>query len=464
MSIDTKASLSERAHGWFRELRHSDVPSDIRSATHSRILDILGLTLAGSCRDPGAAIHRAVLKLGSGTDSRLLWYGERTSASLAALANGTMAHSLEFDDTHNETIVHVSVSLVTAALVIGDMLGTSGRELVTALAGASELSARIGLLAPGQLEKVGFHPTAIAGAMSATFLAARLFELSPEQARNAVGIAGSKAAGLMECWSDGSWAKFIHPGISAETGIVACTLAKEGFKGPASVFEGRFGLLASHVQDPAYRVDWDRLTDGLGERWESRNISFKPYPCGHVIHPFLDALLFLYHQEGLRAEQVERIVCPVAAFMVPIVCEPMAEKLKPRTDWQGRVSLPFALADALVHGRCNVHNFAASSLDDPFILGLANRISYRIDYEAPGREQFKGWVIVHTRDGRTLERIVPHNWGSRGHPMTAEDVEQKFRTNAALVLPPARIEHVIDAVRRIDADEPVRELISLCIQ
>ncbi|GAA4338413.1 MmgE/PrpD family protein [Pigmentiphaga soli] len=463
MTSKPGTTLSERANRWLSHLRHEDVPDDVRRATRSRILDILGLMLAGSCRPPGQAVHAAALKLGSGNDSRILWYGERTSASLAALANGTMAHSLEFDDTHNQTIVHVSVTLVTAGLAIGEMLDIPGRELVTALAGAAELSSRVGMLAPGRLERVGFHPTAIAGAMGAAFLAARLFGLGAEQARDALGIAGSKAAGLMECWSDGSWAKFIHPGIAAEAGIVAATLAQQGFKGPATIFEGRFGLLASHVQDPSYEVDWDGFSRGLGEHWESRNISFKPYPCGHVIHPFLDALLDLY-REGLRADEVDSIVCPIAAFMVPIVCEPAAEKLNPRSDWQGRVSLQFALADALVHGRCNVHNFATPSLADPRVLALARRVSYRIDETAPGREQFKGWVIVRTRDGRTLERIVPNNWGSRENPMTAEDVEDKFRTNAGLVFGPQRIEAAIEAVRRIDSEMRVRALVDSCIR
>jgi 2-methylcitrate dehydratase PrpD len=300
--------------------------------------------------------------------------------------------------------------------------------------------------------------------MSCTLLAARLFGLTPAQTTHALGIAGSKASGLMECWSDGTWAKFIHPGISAETGIVACTLAREGFTGPATVLEGRFGLVRSHVQDPDYALDFDRMLADLGTYWESRNISFKPYPCGHVIHPFLDALLYLYRNEGLRADQVKRIVCPIAGFMVPIVCEPIAEKLRPATDWQGRVSLQFALADALHHGRCNVHNFDVASLTQPDILGLAERVSYRIDESAPSPKEFKGWVIVEKHDGKTLERIQPNNWGSRQNPMHPEDIEDKFRTNAGLLFQPPQIEEIIEAVRCMEEKYSIRDLVTLCIQ
>lgn len=457
-------SLSERGAEWLLGLRYQDLPEDVRTSTRCRILDIIGLALAGATREPGQAVHRAALHLGGGNDSRILWYGERTSASLAGLANGTMAHSLEFDDTHNETIVHVSVPLVTTALALGDMLDTPGAELVTALAGAAEIATRIGLIAPGQLNRYGFHPTAIVGAMSATFLTSRMFGLSLEQTRHALGIGGSKAAGLMECWSDGTWSKFIHPGISAEAGITAATLAREGFTGPATVLEGRFGLFPSHVQDPNYKLDFARMLAGLGSEWESRNISFKPYPCGHVIHPFLDALFYLYHKESLRAEQVERIICPIADYMVPIVCEPIAEKSRPASDWQGRVSLQYSMAESLHYGKCDVHSYDAESLRNPAILDLTKRVSYTIDKSAPGRSQFKGWVIVETRDGRRLERIENHNWGSRKNPMTPSDIEEKFRTNAGVVLGTERIEKIISAVRGIEGKDSIRDLITLCIK
>ncbi len=457
-------SLSERGAEWLLGLRYQDLPEDVRVATRCRVLDIIGLALAGATRDPGQAVHRAALKLGRGDDARILWYGERTAATLAGLVNGTMAHTLEFDDTHNETIVHVSVPLVTTALVLGDMLDTPGAELVTALAGAAELATRIGVIAPGRLNRYGFHPTAIVGAMSAAFLASRLCGLTVEQTRHALGIAGSKAAGLMECWTDGTWAKSLHPGLSAETGITAATLAHAGFTGPATVFEGRFGLMASHVQDPDYKLDFDRMLRNLGTEWESRNISFKPYPCGHVIHPFLDALFYLHQKEGLRAEQVERIVCPIADYMVPIVCEPVAEKLRPASDWQGRVSLQYSIAESLYHGKCDVHSYAAGSLRNPAILELAKRVSYTIDKSAPGRSQFKGRVIVDTKDGRRLERIEEHNWGSREKPMTPSDIDAKFRTNAGVVLGAERIEKIVGAVRGIEGQGSIRDLVALCIK
>lgn len=458
------ATLSARAAEWLLKLAPADIPDDVKTATRSRILDILGLTFAGAMREPGVVARKAALQLGTGNDSRILWHGDRTSAGLAGLVNGTMPHSLEYDDTHNETIVHVSVPLVTTAMTLGDMLDFDGREMVTAIAGAAELATRIAVIAPGQLNRVGYHPTAIIGAMSATLLAARLMKLDAVQTRHALGIAGSQAAGLMECWADGTWSKFLHPGLCTQAAITSATLARYGFTGPATVIEGRFGLFASHVQDPAFKLDYDRMLAGLGREWESRNISFKPYPCGHIIHPFLDALFYLYRNEGLRAEQVERIECPIAQYMIPIVCEPVAEKLAPTSDWQGRVSLQYSLAEALYTAQCDVRSYGDECLRNPEILDLARRVSYRVDPDAPGREQFKGWLIVKTKDGRTLERIEPYNWGSRENPMTPADVEAKFRTNAGLHLDAARIEPIVETVRGIDQLASVRKLVDLMMR
>src|SRR5690606_31733581 len=150
----------------------------------------------------------------------------------------------------------------------------------------------------------------------------------------------------------------------------------------------------SHVQDKAVTLDFARATRDLGALWESRNASFKPYPCAHIIHSFLDALLALRAERGLTAEEVEEIVCPVAAYMVGVMCEPREEKLSPPNDVRARVSLQWSLAEAMQTGRLGGDAYAPENLKDPQIAALAKRVSYRIDESAPGTERYKGWVIV----------------------------------------------------------------------
>lgn len=460
----TAAALSRsvRAAQWYLSLSMRHLPADIVERTRLHVLDIVGLTLAGAARESGRSVRAAMLDLGRGNECRILGFGDRTSALLAAIANGTMAHAMEFDDTHNESITHVAGSVIATALTLGEQLGLSGEQLLVAIAGGNELACRLGVVAPGALHKAGYHATGVIGTMSATYVASRLLGLTVDQTRHACGIAGSQAAGIMECWSDGTWSKFLHPGLAAHNGIIAATLAKAAFTGPATVLEGRFGFYRSHIQEPGRAFDFARMTDKFGEKWESRDISFKPYPTAHFIHSFLDAALHLVRHAGLKAADVKRITCPIAHYMVPIVCEPVNEKVQPETDWHGRVSLQYSLAEAIFHGRLDGRGYAPESLRHPGILELARKIGYRIDDSAPGHEQFKGWVIVETVDGRTLERIEMYNRGSAKLPMSASDIKEKFRDNASFMLAPDRIDRIEKCVDRLEHVPDVTELVTLC--
>lgn len=458
------ANASTMLAQWYLPLRFAELPVDIVDRTKLHFLDIIGLALAGAAREPGRSVRESMRNLGGAGDCRILGFGDKTPALFAAIANGTMAHSMEFDDTHNESIAHISNSTITTALAAGEQFGLSGEQLIVAVAGGNELACRIGVVAPGALHKVGYHATGVVGTMSATYVASRLLQLDATQTRNAVGIAGSQAAGIMECWSDGTWSKFLHPGFAAHNGLIAANLAKSGFSGPATVLEGRFGLYRSHLQDPALSFDFARLVGNLGSKWESRDISFKPFPTAHFIHSFLDALLHLVREHGIKPGDVKSIHCPIAKHMIPIVCEPVHEKVKPATDWHGRISLQYSLAEALYLGRLDGRSYAPETLNDPAVLELARKISYSEDSAAPGKEQFKGWVIVETNDGRRFERVEEHNRGSSKYPMRAEDVKAKFRDNASFMLKPARIEAAMQLIGDLEKLADIRELTALCCQ
>ncbi|MEO8441221.1 MAG: MmgE/PrpD family protein [Betaproteobacteria bacterium] len=461
-SVPENASCSTTIAHWFLALKFEDLPNDVVTRTKLHFLDIIGLALAGAAREPGRAVREAMLNLGGAGECRILGFGDRMHALFAAIANGAMAHSMEFDDTHNESIAHISNSTITTALAVAEQSGLSGKHAIAAVAGGNELACRIGIVAPGALHKAGYHATGVIGTMSATYVASRLLRLDVDQTRNAVGIAGSQAAGIMECWSDGTWSKFLHPGFAAHNGLIAANLAKTGFSGPATVFEGRFGLYRSHLQDSAINFDFARMVGDLGLKWESRDISFKPFPTAHFIHSFIDALLHLIREHGIKPGDVKAITCPIAKHMIPIVCEPVHEKIKPATDWHGRISLQYSLAETLYLGRLDGRSYAQETLANPAVLALAEKIDYREDTEAPGRDQFKGWVIVETNDGRHLERIEQYNRGSSQYPMSKEDMQAKFRDNASFMLKPERIEEAIRLVDSLEKLDDVRELIALC--
>lgn len=454
-------SCSAQLSDWVSRVEYADLPEQVVHNTRLRVLDVIGLALAGVGTSFGQSVREAVTEMHPAGPCRILGTADRSSAPGAALANGALSQALEYDDTHNESIVHMSGPSVSAALALADLAPRTGRELITGIAVGNEISCRIGCIAPGQFHRRGFHPTGLFATFGTTWLAGNLLGLTAAQMTNAAGIAGSFASGLLECWVDGTQSKFLHPGWAAQSGIAAAVLARAGATGPATVLEGRFGLLDSHLQDQAVARNYARVTEGLGTYWESENASLKPFPVAHVIHPYIDALLRLRARHAIDPDQVERIACPVASFVVPIVCEPVGEKRRPKTDSHGRVSLQYTLAEALVHGRIGKEAYRADSLSDPRILRIADRVDYVVDPEFPGPERFKGAVTVLLRDGSRYDAVEEHNRGSAANPMTLDEILGKFHENAGGVLPAERARNVVDAALALDRMADVRELIDL---
>ena len=457
---DMSESYTTHAAGWVHDLQFQQIPRSVVDDAKLRVLDIIGVILAASTMEVGRIVRDAALKLGSGDESHILGFGDVSSAASAAVANGTMAHALDYDDTHNESVIHVSGPIVTTALTVGEAVGASGTDVLTAAIAGSEVTCRIGCAAAGGFHKRGYHPTGVVGTFGAAFIASRLLGLTADQMRHAAGIAGSQASGLLEFFSDGTWAKRLHPGWASHSGIGAAYLAQGGFTGPATVLEGRFGLFNSHLGSGTYH--YDRITAELGQHWECVKTSFKPYPCGHVAHPFLDALLMLHCNEGLRAEQVKRITCPIAEWMIPIMCEPREVKLRPETDYHAKFSFPFSLAAALIFGRLGVEAYSDENIHNPAILALAEKIQHVVDPDAPDTSRFKGWVQVETTDGRRLEQVVDDNWGSEANPMTSDQVRQKFLENATLAIPDSRAGEIVEAVSGMEELSDVGSIVRLC--
>ena len=370
--------------------------------------------------------------------------------SAAAFANAAFAQALEFDDTHNESIVHMSSPAVAAALALSEGRRITGRDLIVAIALANEISSRVGSVAPGQFHRRGFHPTGLFAPFGITYLSGKLLGSDADTMARGAGICGSVAAGLLECWVDGTQSKFLHSGFAAQSGITAATLAHAGVTGPPTVLEGRFGLFASHLQDPGTKRDLERVTAGLGVTWESRNASFKPYPAAHVLHPYVDAVLRARETHGITSADVYHIECPVAEFNVSIVCEPVAEKLAPASDSHARISLQYTIAEALHEGKLGKTAYAPRNLRNPAILGLAQRVRYYIDPDFPGPGRFKGAVRITLHDGRVIEETQEHNLGSPENPMTAAQLHAKFDENASGMLSTSERSRLASEVDRLD--------------
>ena len=228
-----------------------------------------------------------------------------------------------------------------------------------------------------------------------------------------LGITGSFASGLLESWSDGSWGKLINPGWAAQAGIWAARLGTSGFTGPRTVLEGKAGLFAAHLQNPATTPTFARVVNGLGADWESRNISFKPYPNAHVMHGVLDAIRHLLGQGTIKVDAIAAVECLVAPYMVSLICEPRDEKLRPPSSAQARISLNHTVAEMLRTGIMDVTSYSDEALQDPAIKALADRVSYRVMPEWTSRTAYPGGIRITMDDGTQSSGSSRPIWAAR---------------------------------------------------
>lgn len=421
-------TLAEQLGDFAAGLRFEDLPEEVVRAAELHLADGVGVALAGSAHAFAGPVLQVVQEMGGHPQATVWATGERTSAAMAALANGTILHGLDFDDTHTEAIVHATAVIAPTAFAVGEWRRASGAELIAAAVAGYEAVVRIGLAAPGRFHAAGFHATGVCGAFGAAVAAGRLLGLTAGQIANALGIAGSQAAGIHEFSVDyGSWMKRFHAGWAAHAGIIAAQMAGAGFTGPKTVLEGGWGLFATHLPEGS----WDPgvVADGLGSRWETPNLAFKPYPSCHMTHGCIDAARDL--RAELDGQGIAAVRCEVAEGMVPIICEPWTAKQAPQSEYAAKFSLPYCVAVMLLTGELTVADFADDAIARREVLHLTQRTEYAVDPESSYPRGFPGVVSIATSDGRTLQRRVQSSRGTPGRPFGDADVRAKFIANAS---------------------------------
>jgi 2-methylcitrate dehydratase PrpD len=422
------------------------------------LLDTLGSCLAASRQDFGVAVSAAASRMGGPAESTVVGSGAKIGAANAVLANGTLAHGLDFDDTREDAIVHTGSVAVPTALAVGEAVGASGRAVLAAIIAGVEVMCRVGLAVPGRFHARHFHPTALAGSFAAAAVAGRLYGLTEDELVNAFGICGSQSAGIIEYLADGSWTKRMHPGWAAHAGVAAAVLARSGFTGPESVFEGDHGFYQAFAggHDPARLA---ALLDTLGETWEIEQLTFKPYPCGSIAHPYMDCAARLRARHGVRAEDIAEIRCRTAEGPVPRLWEPLADKHRPANGYASKFSLPYLLAVILVKGRATLAEFTDEAAADPAVLSLASRVTYEIDPSIDYPRQFVGHVAARLRDGRRIEERQDRPRGGPDFLIPKADLEEKFRGNAVLAVSREQSDRVIEMAGKLWHEPSVTGLV-----
>lgn len=419
-------TVSEVFARWALSLAPEDVPSSVRQALATSLLDVAGLCVAARDEDYVRAVLESWDAAGNCT---ALGHAAPLDAAGAAFVNGTAAHGEDYDDTFEGTPVHTGAVIVPAVLAGCERFGLSDGDALRGAAVGTELMCRAALVAPTAIHRAGFHPTAVIGALGAAAAVGTALRLTHRQFVDALGVAGSLASGIIEYLAEGSWTKRIHGGWAAQSGLRAALLARQGFLGPRSVFEGRHGFFFAFA-DHDIAPDYSRLVDGLGENWHAARIAFKPYACGTMAQPFIDCALSLV-RDGLDPADVTTISCYVGEGTVHRLWEPLAEKHRPSTAYSAKFSVPYCIAIAMHDGRAGLEQFTDERIRDPAVLATAAKITYAIDPNDDYPRNYTGHVRVALKDGRVVEARQPHLRGGAREALSQDELVAKFRSNAA---------------------------------
>jgi 2-methylcitrate dehydratase PrpD len=418
-------AVAEEFADWATGLHLSDVPEEAQLAACRHLLDGLGAAIGAArlgAAEPALAVARG---LGGPAEARIVGGGPKISAPAAAFATGTLVHALDFDDTHAGALVHATAATLPSAFSVGQQIGARGADILRAAVIGYELVCRVGMASPHGFHARGIHATQACGVLASAATAAALMGLDAPHLTWALGIAGSSAGGLMEFLHTGASTKQLHPGSASLAGIVAARLAAAGATGPESVIEGEYGVLATLSDRPA---DPSVVVNGLGSRWETTQITIKPYPACQLSHATLDAVQALPRPVDLAA--IVEIVADVHPDSAQIVCHPPADKVRPRSPYDAKFSLPWSVAALLVDGQIGAATYSPESILREEVARLASKVSI-VENRRDGEHaaDAPGHVVVRLSDGSQVEGRVPCSSGGPARPMAEEHFQAKLREN-----------------------------------
>jgi 2-methylcitrate dehydratase PrpD len=427
--------------------RWDDLPPPVVHQAKRSLLNFFAVALTGCRTETLETARSSLAEFSGGKQAALIGRRERIDALSAAFLNAAGANVLDFCDTHVPTVIHPTAPLAPALFALGELKRVSGRDLIAAFVLGQEVECRIGLaMSPSHYNR-GWHITATCGVFGAAAGSGKLLALDAARMVWALGAASTQAAGLCECL--GTAAKSVGVGNAARNGLWSALLAAKGFAGPAEPLTGVQGYYNALNETP----NLSALTDGLGETWEIMKTSYKPYPCGFVVHPVLDCVL------DWRRENPKAVVTKVVVTGNPLLGI-RTDRPNISTSGQSQVSVQHAVAAALITGRAGVEQFSQACVNDPNIVALRGKVEVLRDASLA---TVAAAVAIATADGKIHKLFQPAARGSDDNPMSDEDLEEKLRTAASDWNPRHDIAPLIEAVWRLDKSEDVSKLAALTV-
>ena len=412
------------------QAKYDDLPEKVRQEGVRTLMNWVGVAIGGSHHETVDIAVQALTPFSGPAQASLFGRRERFDIMNAAFLNGVASHIFDYDDTHLKTIIHPAGPVASAILAYAEMHPVNGKEFLNALVLGVETECRIGNSVYPNHYDVGWHITGTAGVFGSVTAVGRLMGLSEQQMVYAIGLAASQPVGLRE--SFGSMNKSFNPGRAASNGLFAAILASKNFTSSDQMIEAKRGW----ANTISTKQDYSEITDGLGQRYEAALNTYKPFACGIVMHPAIDAAIQLRNENKFTPDQVERIELKVH----PLVLE-LTGKKTPEAGLEGKFSIYHAVAVALVQGAGGEKQFSDQAVRDPVIVALRAKVVPTI---TPGIKAEQVDMTVVLKDGRSLHKYIEHAVGSLEVPMSNQALEKKFADLADGIIPAAQARRVMD--------------------
>ncbi|MBC7471613.1 MAG: MmgE/PrpD family protein [Ramlibacter sp.] len=427
------------SRGWSDAVEHE---------AHRTVLNWLGCAVGAARHDAADAALAAVRMLEPAPQATVLGRKDRVDMASAALVNGITSHTFDFDDTHLKTIIHPAGPVASAVLALAERQGSSGRDVIDALVLGIDVSCRVGnMMYPEHYDR-GWHITGSTGMLGAAAGCARLLKLDAQKTQMALGIAASQPVGMREQF--GTMTKPFHPGGAARAGLMSALMASHGYTASPRALEAPRG----YAQTVSTKNDWTQITGELGQRFEISFNSYKPFACGIVIHPSIDACVQL-REQGVRPEQVERIELKVHSLVLELT-----GKKEPADGLQAKFSVYHGCAAGLTFGRAAEEEFSDAVVNRPDMVALRRRVIATVD-DTIGEASVDVTAVL--TDGRRVHVFVEHAIGSIENPMTDALLEGKFHGLSDPILGAAASGKLIDALWKLGEAKDVRGLVALAV-
>ncbi len=437
--------VTEQLVKFLRETRYEDIPPDCIQTAKLCLLDFIGVSLLGSKEPAAKIINDFLARCGGPPESTILYYGRKSSALSAALANGTFGHALDFDDDSSTGAGHLTTCIAPALLALAEKEVKAGREILLSFVLAYEVGSMLArTLEPKETQR-GWHATSTIGTLAATAGAAKLLDLDEEEICHAFGVAATQTSGLRR--SFGTMCKPFHAGKAAQKGVESSLLAQMGFTADEKIFEGKWGLFEVFSGEKA---QVERQGFLIRENW------FKPYPSCGCTHSALDAAISLRGRYEIDPRKIERVEVGV----LPIAFDTLVYE-HPRTPYEAKFSMPFCVSLALLQGEVSVDGFSLAQMKDPLLNRLMNKVFMEADPALAGggyRGTYGATLRIQMSGRETLEEKVLAPRGHPRNPLPEETLLAKFRDCAKSLLPPQRVHSVADMIMNLEKMGNVKDL------